>query len=212
MVCGGNDLQHAEQQTVIYSSIYQNGHGFHVTESNLAQAAVLFAARRVPRPTWLNDRDQFLKPSESLTDEFKSDCLVWMLFNRCNRTAGANDIPWGGKKWPLINHFIPFTEEEVGASDRFESDFMVEYIKKLVFSKEAIAVLEEGRALWKEFYLDTDNHSTRNKYALNRVDVGWYQIRKALEVRPEFLAALNEKARPQCVSRDGRVVGLATRC
>jgi len=31
-----------------------------------------------------------------------------------------------------------------------------------------------------------------------------------LMLRPEFLPELNEVARPQCVSGDGRVVGLAT--
>lgn len=183
MVCGGNDLQHAEQQTVIYSSVYQNGHGFHITPENLQEAAVMFAVRRLVRPTWLNDRDQFLQPTKTLPDEFKSDCLIWMLFNRCNRTASADGIPWGGKKWSLVNHFIPFTEDEVGASDRFESDFMVEYMKGMVLSVEAKAVLDQGRALWQIFHADVDVRATREELFLNRADVGWFQIRKALEKR-----------------------------
>ncbi len=83
------------------------------------------------KPTWLNDRDQFLQPTASLSDEFKSDCLIWMLFNGSNLTAGANDLEWNGKKWSLVNHFIPYTEAEVGAPDRFESDFMVQYLAGL---------------------------------------------------------------------------------
>jgi hypothetical protein len=54
-----------------------------------------------------------------------------MLFNRCQRTAGANDLEWNDKKWSLVNHFIPYTEAEVGAPDRFESDFMVQYLAEL---------------------------------------------------------------------------------
>lgn len=110
MLSGGNDLQHAEQQTVIFSSGYGSARGFFITPDNLWQAAVVFAMRRAVRPTWLNDRDQFLQPTEPLTDEFKADCLMWMLFNRCNRTAGANGLEWNGKTWSLVNHFIPFTE------------------------------------------------------------------------------------------------------
>lgn len=41
------------------------------------QAAIVFSARRLILPTWLNDRDQFLQPTEPLAYEFKNDCLVW---------------------------------------------------------------------------------------------------------------------------------------
>jgi hypothetical protein len=125
-----NDLQHAEQETLITSSIYTggNGGGLYITEQNLWQVAVAFTVRRLIRPSWLNDRDQFLQPTKPLSDEFKIDCLIWMLFNRCNRTASANDLEWNGKQWSIVNHFIPFTEEEVGSPERFESDFMVQYL------------------------------------------------------------------------------------
>ncbi len=131
MLSGGNDLQHAEQQTVIFSSGYGSARGFFITPENLWQTSIVFAVRRLVKPTWLNDRDQFLQPSQPLSDEFKSDCLIWMLFNRCNRTAGANELEWNDKKWSLVNHFIPFTETEVGAPERFESDFMVQYLADL---------------------------------------------------------------------------------
>ena len=60
---------------------------------------------------------------------------------------------------------------------------MVEYMKSLSFSKEAKAVLMEGQSLWSTYHSATDNHATRQEYALNRSDVGWFQVRKALESR-----------------------------
>jgi hypothetical protein len=57
----------------------------------------------------------FCNPLNHFTDEFKTDCLLWMLFNRSNLTASANGLEWNGKQWSLVNHFIPFTEAEVGA-------------------------------------------------------------------------------------------------
>lgn len=139
--------------------------------------------RRVIKPTWLNDRDQFLQPTEPLTEEFKNDCLIWMLFNGYNLTAGADDIEWNGKKWSLINHFIPFSEADVGATDRFESDFMVRYLDGKPLSNEAIAVLDCGREIWKNYFSHVDARAVRDAYKLNRPDVGWYQIRKALKER-----------------------------
>lgn len=186
MYCGVNDLQHAEQQTVIYSSVYGGGNGFYITPENLWQAAIVFAARRLIRPTWLNDRDQFLQPTEPLSDEFKNDCFAWMLFNRCNRTAGAGDIEWDGKKWSLVNHFIPFTEQELGATDRFESDFMATYIRDLQFSNEAASVLASGKSVWQAYFEHTDPKNIRELLKLNRPDAGWFQVRTALGKRNEL--------------------------
>ncbi|PKO61547.1 MAG: hypothetical protein CVU24_08140 [Betaproteobacteria bacterium HGW-Betaproteobacteria-18] len=200
MLCDSNDLQHAGQRTALFSSGYSSAGAFFVNVKNLWQAAVVFAVRRLIKQTWLNDRDQFLQPSEPLTDEFKSDCLIWMLFSGSNLTASANDLEWNGKKWSLVNHFIPFTESEVGAHDRFESDFMVQYLDTLRplrlssgqaaqgergggLSTEALAVLDAGRVLWRAYFADTDVRTVRDDYKLNRPDVGWYQIRNALRAR-----------------------------
>ena len=198
-----NDLQHAGQETLISSSIFTggNGGGLYITRENLWQVAIVFSVRRLIKQTWLNDRDQFLQPTEPLTEEFKSDCLIWMLFNGSNLTASANDLEWNGKKWSIVNHFIPYTEAEVGATDRFESDFMVEYLANLPtnpyraqspirvnnsypnLSDEANAVMEAGKTLWQVYFAHTDVRSVRDELKLNRPDVGWYQVRKALQAR-----------------------------
>lgn len=234
MDCAGNDLQHAEQHTVIFSSGYGSAGGFTITDMNLWQAAIVFSVRRLIIPTWLNDRDQFLQPTKELTEEFKNDCLIWMLFNRSQRTASANDLEWNGKKWSIVNHFIPFTEEEVNAPERFESDFMVQYLSSLPviarheailpiekdelynkynkqLSPEALKVLQAGKVLWQAYFANTDVRSVRDELKLNRADVGWYQIRKALQARnasgdfapvsfkpfEEAYKTLSEKLQPQ---------------
>lgn len=177
-----NDLQQAVQ-TAILSSGFGDGHGIFVNATNLWQAAVIFSVRRLIKQTWLNDRDQFLQPTEPLSAEFKTDCLIWMLFNGSNLTASANDLEWNGRKWSIVNHFIPFTETEVGAPDRFESDFMVQYLVGKTLSAEARAVLLAGRILWQAYFAHTDVRSVRDELKLNRPDVGWYQIRNALKAR-----------------------------
>jgi hypothetical protein len=213
LYASNNDLQHAGMETCLTSSIFTggNGGGAYVKTENLWQAAVVFSVRRIVKSTWSNNRDQFLQPAAPLTEEFKSDCLIWMLFNGSNLTAGADGLEWNGKTWSLVNHFIPFTEAEVNASDRFESDFMVQYLADKSLSAEAMAVLDAGRTLWQAYFANTDVRSVRDEYKLNRPDVGWYQIRNALKKRNEscdtvpvsfdpFDAAyanLSDKLRPQ---------------
>jgi hypothetical protein len=179
--CAGNDLQQAAKLTLMLSSGFGSGRGYFVNSENLWQAAIVFAVRRLIKPTWLNDRDQFLQPSQPLTDEFKSDCMIWMLFNGSNLSAGADGLHWNDRDWSLVNHFIPFTEAEVGASGRFESDFMVRHMKGMTFSPEAQAVLDEGRKLWQRFHAINFPRKIRDELKLGRADAGWYQIRKALE-------------------------------
>ena len=181
--CAGNDLQNASLKTMLFSSGYGSGRGFFVIPDNLWQAAIIFSVRRLVKPTWLNDRDQFLQPTSPLSEEFKNDCLIWMLFNGSNLTASANDLEWNGKKWSIVNHFIPFTETEVGAPDRFESDFMVRYLSGKTLSAEAIQVIEAGKTLWQAYFAHTDVRAVRDELKLNRADVGWYQVRKALQAR-----------------------------
>ena len=213
MIAPGGDIQHAGL-TALLSSGYCSAGGFFVTQDNLWQAAVVFSVRRLIKPTWLNDRDQFLQPTEPLTDEFKNDCLIWMLFNGSNLTAGADGLEWNGKTWSLVNHFIPFTEAEVGAPDRFESDFMAQYLADKPLSAEAQAVLDAGRTLWQAYFAYTDVRTVRDEYKLNRPDVGWYQIRNALKARnssgdtapvnfgpfESAYQALTEKLQPQVFS------------
>jgi hypothetical protein len=206
--CAGNDLQQSAKLTMMLSSGFGSGRGYFVNSENLWQAAIVFSVRRLIKPTWLNDRDQFLQPAQPLTDAFKSDCLVWMLFNGSNLTAGADGLHWNDRDWSLSNHFIPFTEAEVGAKARFESDFMVQYITDMTFSPEAQAVLDEGRKLFQRFHAIGFPNKIRLEFKLGRADAGWYQVRRALEAYSDteltdfdpFKAAyanLSAKLRPQ---------------
>ena len=211
--CNGNDMQQANQ-TALLSSVFSAGNGFYVTPENLWQVAIVFSVRQLIKHSWINHNDQFLKPSEPLTEDFKNDCLIWMLFHGKNLTASANGLVWNNKKWSIVNHFIPYTEDEVGAAEPFESYFMVDYLSDKTLSDEASAVLDAGRVLWRAYFAYTDVRSVREQYKLNRPDVGWYQIRNVLAERnksgdtapinfsplEDAYAALTEKLRPQVFS------------
>ena len=116
----GNDFQH---NNIVYILITKeqlpNPRGIWVNRENLIPVAVYFAVRRAIEATWLNDRDQFLYPNDGWkTDsEFQTDCLAFTLFSNNIRSKYGT------------NHWIPFTEQEVNAREKFESNFMTDFIK-----------------------------------------------------------------------------------
>ena len=182
MCCAGNDMYNSSTLTFLCSSAVGRGDGFYVTPDNLWKAAVIFTVRKIVKRTWMNDRDQLLQPDTELSQEFIDDCLIWMLFNGSNLTASADNLKWNDQSWSIINHFIPYSEKSVNANGRFESSFMFDYLKRKKISIEAKAVISEGLKVWRHYFSISCNKKTKNELKLNRPDIGWYQVRKAIEL------------------------------
>ena len=139
-----------------------------INEKNLKVVCVYFSVTFCEQATWLNDRDQFLYPNGEWynDEEYLNDCLAFSLFHGQNRISSKEGV----------NHWIPFTEQEVNAKAKFESNFMTNFIngkiensnhslfkieklpkiKPLVFSNEAIDVFNTGRELWKYYHGQKD--------------------------------------------------------
>ena len=121
LVMVGTDVQHSNN-VFITSKPSPNDFLKHtytvITPRNVISMCIYMAIRHVIVGTWLNDRDQFLWPHEDwLSDKmFQSDCVVWALFDNVIKSADG------------VNHWIPFTEEEVGARDCFQSHFMSDWL------------------------------------------------------------------------------------
>ncbi|MDR2491555.1 MAG: hypothetical protein LBD20_09170, partial [Spirochaetaceae bacterium] len=144
---------------------------FRITDKNVIQTAVYFTVRLCIDPTWLNDRDQFLFPNElwEKDTEFQHDCLVFALFHGQNRISCADGV----------NHWIPFTEKEVNAKEKFTSNFMSAFLKGKQLSAEAQAVLDAGLELWKYYHEKIKTSKTAS------VNASFYDIREFFQGRKE---------------------------
>lgn len=191
-VSKGNDPKRASLQTAILSSVFGDHSGLYITPDNLDKVGIVFSVRRLVKLTWLNHGDQFTQTERKIDNEFTTDCLVFMLFDRKNLTASVEGFEWKGKLWNTVNRFIPFTEEEVGCKDRFESHFMSRYLSGKTLSKEAQRVLDAGREIWKLYFKKTETYQTIEELKLHRCDVGWYQIRNALKQRVKIIPDASE--------------------
>jgi hypothetical protein len=197
MVSCAPDFQHNKQLAIL--SKQQERYCFKINQHNLIPFSVYFATRHCISPNWLNDRDQFLEPNDKWKEdnEFQSDCLVFTLFNNSIQSQYG------------INHWIPFTEQDIDAKEKFKSNFMTDFIngklkdeqtpgtlfkdnsiintyknKPLLFSDESIKVFESGRELWKYY------HSQKE---IN-VNASFYDIREYFQGRNEKTGRMNSKS------------------
>ena len=190
MLCDSNAVSHGQQRTAIFSSAFGGGHGFYITAANIVKASIIFSVRMSTTHTWLNHQDQFYTPSSAPSLDFENDCLIYMLFSGKNLSASA-ELDWNGKKWQVVNHFIPFTEIDVGSKNSFRSNFMSSFLAgRGVISQEASDVMNEGKKIYTLYFTKTFDADITKKLHLNEPDVGWYQIRKAL-VDDDFTAFNN---------------------
>ncbi len=185
-----------------------------ITKKNLIEMAIYLSIRIVIEPTWLNNRDQFLVPNENWkTDkEFQNDCLAYSLFAGQNRITSKDGL----------NRWIPFTENEVNAKEKFESNFMTDFIKgkiklehkneaqlfaeetikndnkALVFSDEATEVFNAGRELWKYYHQQKEINVNAALYDIKlhfqgRNDKGRMNAKSTDEKYTELIGDLRQK-------------------
>lgn len=183
----GNDFQNQKYIYIDLGTSSAHDSELYINHTNIFKNCVYFSVRHCIEATWLNDRDQFLFPNDNWqTDtEFHNDCLVFTLFHGQNRISSAKGT----------NHWIPFTEQEVNAREKFESNFMSKFINgkvkteqsedlfsdqtqrttPLVFSPEAKAVFDAGLKLWKYYH----------KQPNCNVNASLYDIREHFQGRNE---------------------------
>ncbi len=195
------DFQHNSQ---LYISLKKGKEHFNFWKfslKNMINGVIYFSVRHCITSTWLNDRDQFLYPNDGWKSdkEFQNDCLTFSLFHGQNRITSKDGT----------NHWIPFSESEVNARDKFDSDFMFKFIKgkikpedekpdiftvvsepqahyesPLRFSPEAIAVFDAGRDLWKYYHENIDKVRNFANVEYN-VNASLYDIREHFQGRNE---------------------------
>uniref|UniRef100_Q3APX1 Uncharacterized protein n=1 Tax=Chlorobium chlorochromatii (strain CaD3) TaxID=340177 RepID=Q3APX1_CHLCH len=185
----GNDLQHAKY-VVILSSPNASAGAFTVIKENFEQALVLHAVKKIPKPTWLNDRNQFIIPHTQPSQEFINDCIVWSLFSHSNETTALRNVHYLGRTYQIKNNFFPFMLEEIKEWEIKEHDFYVqmlddtnrfvaEWLVTHQYSNEARAVLEKGKNVYKMYFSHLHQMITKH-WKIDTWDAGWYQMRRCL--------------------------------
>ena len=182
LMCNGNDFTH-QIKTALLSGPYASAGGMSITPSNFERAMVVHAVRHLERATWLNDKDQFFRPTAPLPTEFVNDCVVWSLFAPSNCTTALANVEYEGELYQLKNNFFPFIISELTnnfSACRSEERFAALWFKKNFLSTDADNVLTEAKKIYRLFYSRWDELD-RKKFFIETWDAGWYQVRMSLK-------------------------------
>jgi hypothetical protein len=165
-----NDFQH--QNTVCIerpNKPWNHQYQWQITKDNFIESCIYYSVRKCIDHTWVNHNDQFLFPNDNWKndEEFKINCLLYVSFGNKNFFSAKYGV----------NHWIPFTEKEVSAREKFESAFMSGFLKGKTLSVEAQAVLDAGKELWKYYHAEIKNNKTAP------VNASFYDIREFFQGR-----------------------------
>ena len=75
----------------------------------------LYAARKLVAGTWVNDKDEYLTPTDTGSDAYKQwndDCVVYALLHNANNCTAMRDVSCKGKTWRIKNNFWWKTREQ----------------------------------------------------------------------------------------------------
>ncbi|MCG8786395.1 hypothetical protein G1K52_11560 [Tenacibaculum finnmarkense] len=197
----GNDFQNSKY-VVILSSPSVSAGAFTVNKDNFEKALTLHAVRKIPKPTWLNDRNQFLVPQTELTQVFINDCVIWSLLASSNETTSLSNVEYLGDTYQIKNNFFPFKIEELKKWEvkdpdfrqqlsKDEDRFVAKWLHKNELSEEAKSVLSKAKEVYKFFYSHLNEMATHN-WKIDTWDAGWYQIRRSLTEHNFGADELNE--------------------
>ncbi|WRA95259.1 hypothetical protein E5L37_07110 [Helicobacter pylori] len=178
---GRNSFQH---QNLVHISVIDKSEQSHVKyfpiiTTTILLVSVFFSIRHCIKATWQNDRDQFYAPYDDAfqdDSEFKSNCLIFMLFHTQNRITATQGI----------NHFIPFSETEVNAKERYSSHALLDFLKgeikeskesdslflsakketkPLKFSPSASKVFDAGKEIYRYYHTQDSANRPHNANA-----------------------------------------------
>ncbi|GAA6890949.1 hypothetical protein HpHNI69_14570 [Helicobacter pylori] len=172
------DFQGSSSVAIINNKNSSKRHSvyFAIASSNILFGSVFFSIRHCIKATWQNDRDQFYAPYDDAfqdDSEFKNNCLIFMLFHTQNRITTTQGT----------NHFIPFSETEANAKERYSSHALLDFLKgkikeesdslflnakknkPLEFSQSASKVFDAGREIYRYYHTQASTNRLYNANA-----------------------------------------------
>lgn len=191
-----------------------------ITRENYKQCFSLFAARKVIKSNWLNQKDNYMIPNinHSKYKEFENDSIIYSIFANESGASSLRNVKVEDKSFNIINEMFFMSIKDIQNLANINNNemiyrdciryskerFIYEELEKFEFSEEGELILKTARNLVVESFKYRDEFNKYHpKYNINTCDVGWYQIKfmltkymkKELELFEDMVKNLEDKMR-----------------
>lgn len=177
----------------MFSGAHSRANGYVVNKDNFTRCTSLFAARKLVEKTWVNSKDEYMKPNtdHEKWQEFENDSIVYSLFNTSSNQSSLRQVEYKGKKWDIKNEFFWMSREEMmllaneNGNDVCYQDanvstdrYVYNLLQNITLSEEAQLVLDKACELVRKTFkyrmmFDEDNEN----YQINNWDASYYQMK-----------------------------------
>ena len=194
----GNLVQYSERETGLFTTDYSRERGIPIIPENFEKCMINFAIRRATNHSWINDKDNYMKPSVDFINNKSAvaDCIIYSLFDTYSYQVSLKNILFREKEYSIKNQFFWLSKYDIktmadkykyaemgfqidDADDRFvynwleshKNDISDEGKKVLFWSKQVVQDTFSLRKVLSEDYPE---------FCFMRWDAGWEQIRRLM--------------------------------
>lgn len=178
-----------------------------ITKENYKECFSLFAARRLVKSDWKNQKSEYMIPNihDVRYEEWISDCIIYSIFENASMTTSLRNIRINDKIFNVENELFFMSNSEIRAmADNIKSfeiyndckifskeRFIYSILNNYKLSNEGIRVLEKAKDIVRETLGFRDEFNKYYpEYHINSWDAGWYQIKKLVYINNKKM--LNE--------------------
>ncbi|MGG7212871.1 hypothetical protein ACQPUY_04545 [Clostridium nigeriense] len=192
-----------------------------ITKENYKKCCSLFAARKVIKSNWLNQKDNYMIPNinHPKYKEYENDSIIYSIFSNESGVSSLRNVKIEYKNFDIINEMFFMSIKEIQNLANINNNEMVywdckryskerfiyEELEKLELSEEGKLILNTARKLVRESFKYRDEFNKYHpRYNINTWGAGWYQIKfmltkymkKELELFEDMIKNLEDKMRP----------------
>ena len=183
----------------LFSAPHAHGHGLNVFPENYEECISLCAARTLVTSTWINQKDEYMKPNINHPDykEWLNDCIIYTLFSPKSNQSALRNARYMGQSYTIKNEWFwisinqmrnwanQYRYNELYIDTKANTDsFVYQKISNTSFSKEAQAVLDKATEIVEMLIKNEFRQQVslaHPEYHLDAWDAGWYQMKKVLK-------------------------------
>ncbi|MBW6411015.1 hypothetical protein [Clostridium weizhouense] len=189
-----------------------------ITRENYKQCCSLFAARKLIKSNWLNQKDNYMIPNinNSKYKEYENDSIIYSIFSNAAQVSSFRNIKIYNKECDIINQMFFMSIKEIQNLANINNNETIYYdckryskerfiytqFQALELSEEGKLILETAKKLIRGSFKYRDEFNKLHpKYNINTCDAGWYQIKfmltqymnEELELFEDMVKSLEDK-------------------